>query len=56
MDGRNALQVEGSMLEGERAYLEPEGFPVLREQNIRLERSPAKRSRAIDRLEKHYMK
>lgn len=47
--------VEGSMIEGERAYLEPEGFPVLRELNIRLERSRSKRSRAIDHLEKHYL-
>jgi DNA-binding transcriptional LysR family regulator len=47
--------VEGSMIEGERAYLEPEGFPVLRELNICLERTRAKRSRVIDQLERHYL-
>jgi hypothetical protein len=43
------------MVPGERAYLEPEGFPVLRELTIRLERSRAKKSPAIDRLERHYL-
>jgi DNA-binding transcriptional LysR family regulator len=50
-----AVLVEGSMMTGERAYLEPEGFPVLRQLNIRLERAPGKKSRAIDRLEEHFL-
>jgi DNA-binding transcriptional LysR family regulator len=50
-----AVLAEGSMVPGERAYLEPEGFPVLRELTIRLERSRAKKSPAIDRLERHYL-
>lgn len=50
-----AVLVEGSMVEGERAYLEEDGFPVMKELNIRLERSYAKRSHVIERLEKHYL-
>ncbi len=50
-----AVLVEGSMVEGERAYLEEDGFPVLKHLNIRLERSYAKRSHVIERLEKHYL-
>jgi molybdate transport repressor ModE-like protein len=47
--------VEGSMEEGERAYLEADGFPVFKRLTIRLERSRAKKSQAIDRLEKHLL-
>lgn len=50
-----AVLVEGSMVEGERAYLEEDGFQVMKELNIRLERSYAKRSHVIERLEKHYL-
>lgn len=50
-----AVLVEGSMVPGERAYLEPEGFGVLRELNIRLERTYARRSPVIERLERHYL-
>ncbi|MCU9850105.1 LysR family transcriptional regulator [Defluviimonas sp. WL0024] len=50
-----AVLVEGSMVEGERAYLEEDGFPVMKHLNIRLERSYAKRSPVIDRLGKHYL-
>ncbi|KAB2877344.1 MAG: LysR family transcriptional regulator [Albidovulum sp.] len=50
-----AVLVEGSMVEGERAYLEADGFPVLKHLNIRLERSYAKRSHVLDRLERHYL-
>jgi hypothetical protein len=50
-----AVLVEGSMVEGERAYLQEDGFPVMKHLNIRLERSYAKRSHVIDRLEKHYL-
>jgi hypothetical protein len=42
------------MVPGERAYLEPEGFPVFRELTIRLERA-RKKSEVIDRLEKHFL-
>lgn len=50
-----AVLVEGSMVEGERAYLEADGFPVMKEINVRLERSYAKRSHVVERLEKHYL-
>ncbi|MFN0194391.1 MAG: LysR family transcriptional regulator [Aestuariivirga sp.] len=50
-----AVMTESSMIEGERAYLEKDGFPVLRELKIRLERAPAKKSRVIDRLERHFL-
>jgi DNA-binding transcriptional LysR family regulator len=50
-----AVLAEGSIVDGERAYLEAEGFPVLREVTIRLERSPGKKSQVIDRLERHYL-
>jgi DNA-binding transcriptional LysR family regulator len=50
-----AVLVEGSMVSGEKAYLEAEGFPVLKDLSIRLERSYAKRSPAIDRLIEHYL-
>lgn len=50
-----AVLVEGSMVEGERAYLEEDGFPVMKHLNIRLEKSYAKRSHAIEGLEKHYL-
>jgi DNA-binding transcriptional LysR family regulator len=48
--------VEGSMVAGERAYIAPGEFPVLKELNIRLERSSAKRSPAVARLAEHYLK
>jgi DNA-binding transcriptional LysR family regulator len=48
--------VEGSMIAGERAYLEADGFPVLKQLAIRLERSLARKSQAIDRLEQHYLR
>jgi molybdate transport repressor ModE-like protein len=47
--------IEGSMIAGERAYLEADGFPVLKEVAVRLERSRARKSQAIDRLERHYL-
>jgi DNA-binding transcriptional LysR family regulator len=47
--------VEGSMVPGERAYLEPDGFPVLKHINIRLDRTYANRSRTIERLIDHYV-
>jgi DNA-binding transcriptional LysR family regulator len=50
-----AVLVEGSMVDGERAYLGPGGFPVLRQLNIRLERSWAKRSQVVDSLAAHYL-
>lgn len=50
-----AVLVEGSIVPGERVYLEAEGFPVLRELNICLERSRDKKSPVIDRLERHYL-
>jgi DNA-binding transcriptional LysR family regulator len=50
-----AVLVEGSMVEGERAYLEEEGFPVMKQLTIRLERSRAKKSKVIDRLEEHFL-
>jgi DNA-binding transcriptional LysR family regulator len=49
-----ALLVEGSMVPGERPYLEPEGFPVFRDLSIRLERA-RKKSEVIDRLERHLL-
>jgi DNA-binding transcriptional LysR family regulator len=48
------LLVEGSMVPGERAWLEPEGFPVFKDLTIRLERS-RKKSKVIDRLEQHFL-
>jgi molybdate transport repressor ModE-like protein len=50
-----AVLAEGSIVPGEKAYLEAEGFPVLRDVTIRLERAPGKKSRVIDRLEQHYL-
>jgi len=47
--------VEGSMVAGERAYVEADGFPVIEPLNIRLERTWAKRSRVLDRLEQHLL-
>jgi DNA-binding transcriptional LysR family regulator len=47
--------VEGSMLAGERAYLEADGFPVLKELTVRLERARAKTSKVIDGLEEHFL-
>jgi DNA-binding transcriptional LysR family regulator len=49
------LLVEGSMEEGERAYLEADGFAVFKRLTIRLERSRAKKSQVIDRLEQHLL-
>jgi DNA-binding transcriptional LysR family regulator len=48
--------VEGSMIAGERAYLEADGFPVLKQLAIRLDRSLARKSQAIDQLEEHYLR
>lgn len=50
-----AVLVEGSMVEGERAYLEDDGFPVMKELTVRLERSSAKRSDVIDFLHDQYL-
>jgi DNA-binding transcriptional LysR family regulator len=50
-----AVLVEGSMVPGERAYLEADGFPVLQQLSIRLERTRAKKSKVLDRLEEHYL-
>ncbi len=47
--------VEGSMVPGERAYLEKEGFPVLKEVKVHLDRSYANRSRTVQRLLDHYV-
>jgi len=46
---------EGSMEAGERACLEADGFPVFKRLTIRLERSRAKKSQVIDRLEQHLL-
>jgi DNA-binding transcriptional LysR family regulator len=51
-----SVMVESSLVDGERAYLAADGFPVLREVNVRLERSPAKKSQAIDRLAQHLLR
>jgi DNA-binding transcriptional LysR family regulator len=51
-----SVMVESSLIDGERAYLAADGFPVLREVNVRLERSPAKKSPAIDRLAQHLLR
>jgi molybdate transport repressor ModE-like protein len=48
-----SVMVESSLVEGERAYGEPDGFPVLADVTVRLERSPVKKSPAIDRLHQH---
>lgn len=48
-----SVMVESSLIEGERAYLPADGFPVLRDVAIRLERSHVKKSQAVDRLERH---
>jgi DNA-binding transcriptional LysR family regulator len=50
-----AVLAEGSMVAGERAYLEEDGFPVLKQLSIRLERTYAKRSKEVDRLHQHYL-
>jgi DNA-binding transcriptional LysR family regulator len=50
-----AVLVEGSMVAGERAYLERDGFRVLKELNIRLERTYARRGPVIDTLIAHYL-
>jgi hypothetical protein len=47
--------VEGSMVPGERAYLEKEGFPVLKEVKVHLDRTYANRSRTVQRLIDHYV-
>ena len=47
--------VEGSMAPGERAYLEADGLPVIKPLNIRLERTWAKRTPVIERLQQHYL-
>ena len=50
-----AVLVEGSMIPGERAYLEEDGFPVLKHLTIRLERTFAKRTKVIEQLQQHYL-
>ncbi|PZQ96642.1 MAG: hypothetical protein DI533_13660 [Cereibacter sphaeroides] len=50
-----AVLVEGSMVDGERAYTGEGEFPVLKHLNIRLERSYAKRTRPVELLEKEYL-
>lgn len=50
-----AALVEGSMIEGERAYLDDLGFRPIMDLRVRLERSPVKTSREISRLEAHYL-
>ena len=50
-----AILAESSMIAGERAYLEADGFPVMRELPVRLERSHVKKSQVIDRLEAHFL-
>lgn len=50
-----AVLAEGSMVQGERAYLDEDGFPVLKELTIRLERSCSKRSDTIDFLHDQYL-
>lgn len=47
--------VESSIIEGERAYLPADGFPMLRNVAVRLVRSHAKKSRIIDSLEQHFL-
>lgn len=48
-----SVMVESSIIEGERAYLPADGFPVLGDVAVRLERSHVKKSRAVDRLQRH---
>jgi DNA-binding transcriptional LysR family regulator len=50
-----SVMVESSIVEGERAYLPQDGFPILREVNVRLIRSHLKKSKSIDRLERHLL-
>jgi DNA-binding transcriptional LysR family regulator len=50
-----SVMVESSIIEGERAYLPQDGFPILREVNVRLVRSHLKKSRAVARLEQHFL-
>jgi DNA-binding transcriptional LysR family regulator len=50
-----AVLVEGSMVEGEKAYVGEGGFPVIKEVNVRLERTHTKRSKAVERLEQHLL-
>ena len=49
------MLVESSMVTGERAYLSEDGFLVLRELTIRLDRSNVKKSQVVDRLEQHVL-
>jgi len=50
-----AVLVEGSMSQGERAYFEQDGFPVMKQPTIRLEHSRAKQSKVISRFEQHFL-
>jgi DNA-binding transcriptional LysR family regulator len=50
-----SVMVESSLIEGERAYLPEDGFPVLSNVAVRLERSHLKKSQVIDRLERHLL-
>lgn len=50
-----SVLAEGSMVEGERAYIKEDEFPVLKLLNIRLERSFAKRTPPVARLERHFL-
>ena len=46
---------ESAIIPGERAYLDADGFPVLKQMDVHLERSRAKKSRIVDRLEQHFL-
>jgi DNA-binding transcriptional LysR family regulator len=48
-----SVMVESSIIEGERAYLPEDGFPILGDVAVRLERSHVKKSQAVDRLQRH---
>ena len=48
-----SVMVESSIVEGERAYLPQDGFPILRDVNVRLVKSHLKKSKAVAQLEQH---
>ncbi|MEQ1955739.1 LysR family transcriptional regulator [Mesorhizobium yinganensis] len=50
-----SVMVESSLIEGERAYLPEDGFPILADAFVRLERSHLKKSQIVDRLERHLL-
>jgi hypothetical protein len=52
---RASVMVDSSSIEGERAYLPKDGFPILRDVNVRLIRSHHKKSMAVARLEQHLL-